>query len=267
MGQGMSFERLIVERGRRGIAIITLNRPERGNAYDGVMLHELATAFAELGIDTAVRVVVIRGSGKHFCVGADIAWHRSNQQKDKAPATTSPKLIEVLLALDAFAKPTICLLHGATVGGGLALAACCDIALAEDSAFFSIPEVRIGLVPGPLVPIFLRAMHYRAFRRYGLSGERFSAAEAMRLGLVHQVCVAEEIDSELARIVEELVLGAPGAITALKQVAAKLAAPVMTDALLHDLEVAAQGMLETPEAIEGVASFLEKRKPNWYPKT
>lgn len=262
----MSFERINVERGPRGMAVVMLNRPDRGNAYDGVMLHELAGVFAELGADPAVRVVAIRGSGKHFCVGADIAWHRSNQQKDKAPAATSPKLIEVLLALDALAKPTICLLHGAAVGGGLALAACCDIALAEESAFFSIPEVRIGLVPGPLVPIFLRAMDYRAFRRYGLSGERFSAAEAMRLGLVHQVCAAEKIEGEWARIVEELVLGAPGAIAALKQIAARLAAPAITDALLHDLEIGAQGMLDTPEAIEGIASFLEKRKPNWYPK-
>lgn len=261
----MSLQRITSERGARGVATITLNRPDRGNAYDDVMLRELAAQFAELGTDPSVRVVVLRAVGKHFCVGADIAWHRSNQNADKT-AGKGPKLVDILLALDALPKPTICLLHGAAVGGGLAFAACCDIALAEESAFFSIPEVRIGLVPGPLVPIFLRAMDYRAFRRYGLSGERFSAAEAHRLGLVHQVCAADKIEAELARLIEEVVLGAPGAISALKHVAARLASPQITDALLHDLEISAQGMLETQEAIEGVASFLEKRKPNWYPK-
>jgi methylglutaconyl-CoA hydratase len=262
----VSLQRLELERDARGIATITLNRPERGNAYDDVMLRELAAQLAALAIDAAVRVVVLRGAGKHFCVGADIAWHRSNQHADGGGTASGPKLIDILLALDALPKPTICLLHGAAVGGGLAFAACCDMALAEESAFFSIPEVRIGLVPGPLVPIFLRTMDYRAFRRYGLSGERFSAAEALRLGLVHQVCVSADIEAALSRLTEEILLGAPGAIAALKAVAARLTAPPITDALLRELEAGAGGMLQTPEAIEGVASFLEKRKPAWYPK-
>ena len=261
----MSLQRIICERGARGIATVALNRPDRGNAYDDVMLRELGATFAELAADSAVRVVVLRGAGKHFCVGADIAWHRANQDSSHESAGAGPKLLDVLLALDALPKPTICLLHGAAVGGGLAFAACCDIALAEESAFFSIPEVRIGLVPGPLVPIFLQAMDYRAFRRYGISGERFSAAEALRHGLVHHVCAAAEIETALARLIEELVLGAPGAIAALKKVSARLAGPVINDALLRELEAGSAGMLQTDEAREGIASFLEKRKPNWYP--
>lgn len=262
----MSLQRISVERGTRGIATLTLNHPDRGNAYDGVMLRELAAQLVELDADAAARIVVLRGAGKHFCVGADIAWHRSSQNVEPDSAQAGPKLLDVLLVLDRLSKPAICLLHGASVGGGLALAACCDIALADDSAFFSIPEVRIGLVPGPLVPIFLRAMDYRAFRRYGLSGERFAAAEALRVGLVHQVCAANDIEAALARIVEELLLGAPGAIAALKGVAARLAGPAITEALLRELEVGPAGMLQTPEAREGIASFLEKRKPAWYPK-
>ncbi len=260
----MSLERLTVERGARGVATLTLNRPDRGNAYDDVMLRELQAEIASLGVDPAVRVVVVRAAGKHFCVGADIAWHRSNQGTDAH--STGPKLIEVLLALDACPKPTIAILHGAAVGGGLALAICCDIALADSETFFSIPEVRIGLVPGPLVPIFLRAMEYRAFRRYGLSGERFSAVEALRLGLVHQICAVDKIEAELAPIIEGLLLGAPGAIASLKAVAARLAVPGIDGTLLGDLEAASRDMLTTPEAKEGVASFLEKRKPSWYPK-
>lgn len=262
----MSLQRILSERGARGVATITLNRSDRGNAYDNAMLRELAAQFAELGADPSVRVVVLRGAGKHFCVGADIAWHHSNQSAGADPAEPAPKLLDVLFALDALPKPTICLLHGAAVGGGLAFAACCDIALAEEAAFFSIPEVRIGLVPGPLVPIFLRAMDYRAFRRYGFSGERFSAAEALRLGLIHEVCAADQIETALSRITEELLLGAPGAIAALKVVAARLAASPNTEALLREFEAGSGGMLQTPEAHEGIASFLEKRKPNWYPK-
>ncbi len=260
----MNPTRILVARDAQGVATITLNRPERGNAYDDVMLRELADAFAALGAEPDVRVVVVKAAGKHFCVGADIAWHRSNQ--DEEAVASGPKLIDVLLALDSCPKPTIAVLGGAAVGGGLALAACCDVALAAEGAFFSIPEVRIGLVPGPLVPIFLRAMGYRAFRRYGLTGERFAAEEARRLGVVHQVCPPDAIEAELARVVDALVLGAPGAIAALKAISARLAAPAITDAVLKDLAEGARGMLTTREAREGVLSFLEKRKPDWVPK-
>jgi methylglutaconyl-CoA hydratase len=259
-------ERITVERGPRAIATITLNRPDRGNAYDDVMLRELAAAFAELDRDEAVRVVVLRGAGKHFCVGADIAWHRNNQSKPAAEREAGPKLIDVLLALDRLTKPTIAVLQGAAVGGGLAFVLCCDVALAQADAFFSIPEVRIGLMPGPLVPLFLRAMSYRAFRRYGLSGERFFAAEAKSLGLVHDTAAADAIEAMLGKLVEEFLASAPGAIAGLKALSAKLAPPPITGAVLRELEEAGRGMLETDEAKEGVASFLEKRKPRWYPQ-
>lgn len=262
----MSLQRIAVERGGRGVVILTLNRPERGNAYDDVMLRELMAELAALDSDDAVRVVVLRGAGKHFCVGADIAWHRSNQNAAAAQREAGPKLIDMLLALDRLSKPTIAVLHGAAVGGGLAVALCCDVAFAQDDAFFSIPEVRIGLMPGPLVPLFLRAMSYRAFRRYGLSGERFSASEAKSLGLIHDVVAAGAIETTLAKQIEEFLSSAPGAIAGLKALAAKLAPPPITDVLLHELEESGRFMLATDEAKEGVASFLEKRKPRWYPE-
>lgn len=262
----MSLERIAVERGARGIATVTLNRPDRGNPYDDVMLRELMAELAALDRDDGVRVVVLRGAGKHFCVGADIAWHGRNQNAPAAQRAAGPKLIDMLLALDRLSKPTIAMLHGAAVGGGLAVALCCDVALAHSDAFFSIPEVRIGLMPGPLVPLFLRAMSYRAFRRYGLSGERFSATEARSLGLVHDVAPSEAIEAMLAEQIEEFLASAPGAIAGLKALAARLAPPPITPALLRELEEAGRGMLATDEAKEGVASFLEKRKPRWFPK-
>jgi methylglutaconyl-CoA hydratase len=261
----MNYERIALERGSRGTATLTLNRPERGNAYDDVMLRELMIALAELDNDDAVRVVLLRGAGRHFCVGADIAWHRANQNAPGA-REAGPKLIDMLLALDRLSKPTIAVLHGAAVGGGLAIPLCCDVAFATSDAIFSIPEVRIGLMPAALVPLFLRAMPYRAFRRYGLSGERFSSVEAKAMGLVHDTALAEVIEKMVSQQVEEFVLSAPGAIAGLKALAAGLAPPPVTPALLEELEEAGHGMLDTEEAKEGVASFLEKRKPNWYPK-
>jgi methylglutaconyl-CoA hydratase len=260
----MNYERIILERGPRGTATLTLNRPERGNAYDDGMLRELMIALGEVDNDDAVRVLLLRGAGKHFCVGADIAWHRANQD---APAAreAGPKLVDMLLALDRLSKPSIAVLHGAAVGGGLAIPLCCDVAFATSDALFAIPEVRIGLMPGPLVPLFLRAMPYRAFRRYGLSGERFSAAEAKAWGLLHEVAPAEQIEALVSKQVEEFLLSAPGATAGLKALAAELATPRITPVLLEELEEAGRGMLETAEAKEGVASFLEKRKPRWHP--
>lgn len=262
----MNYERIALDSSARGVATLTLNRPDRGNAYDDVMLRELMIALAELDNDDAVRVVVLRGAGKHFCVGADIAWHRANQG---APAARNegPKLIDMLLALDRLSKPTIAVLHGAAVGGGLAIPLCCDVAFATSDGVFSIPEVRIGLMPGPLVPLFLRAMSYRDFRRYGLSGERFSSAEARAMGLIHDAVPAEQMEALIGKQAEEFLLSAPGAIAGLKALAAELAPPPITLALLEELEEAGHGMLETEEAKEGVTSFLEKRKPRWYPSS
>jgi methylglutaconyl-CoA hydratase len=262
----MNYERIVLDSGARGVATLTLNRPDRGNAYDDVMLRELMIALAELDNDDTVRVVVLRGAGKHFCVGADIAWHRANQG-DPSAREAGPKLIDMLLALDRLSKPAIAVLHGAAVGGGLAVPLCCDVAFATSDAIFSIPEVRIGLMPGPLVPLFLRAMSYRAFRRYGLSGERFSSTEAKVLGLIHDAAPAEQIEALVAKQVEEFLLGAPDAIAGLKALAAELASPPTTPELIEALEEEARGMLETEEAKEGVAAFLEKRKPRWYPSS
>jgi methylglutaconyl-CoA hydratase len=144
-------------------------------------------------------------------------------------------LIEMLLALDRLTKPTIAVVQGAAVGGGLAVALCCDVAFAYDSAFFSIPEVRIGLMPGPLVPLFLRAMPYRSFRRYGLSGERFSSTDAKSLGLIHDIAATDTIEAMLAKQIEEFLAGAPNAIAGLKLLSAKLAPPAFTPELLHAL--------------------------------
>jgi methylglutaconyl-CoA hydratase len=257
----VTFETLAVEVSARRIATVLMNRPERGNAFNQTMLDELARAFAALAADAGVRIVVLRGSGRHFCTGADLAA-RASAAPAPADTTAHASLRDVLAALDALPKPTMAVVHGAAIGGGAAFAACCDVVIAAADAFFSIPEVRVGMPPLGVAPFLVRAIGHRGFRRYGLSGERISAAEALRLGLAHQVCAADAIEETLAGIADALLHGAPGAISALKSAAAQYAAPTLSAILAaqtgHDPK--------TAEALEGVASFREKRKPSWYPQ-
>jgi methylglutaconyl-CoA hydratase len=254
----VALQTLSVDVSARRIATVTLNRPDRGNAFDQVMLDELARQLAALADDDQVQIVVLRGGGRHFCTGADLA------RAGEAHAQPGPhvSLRDVLVALDTLPKPTLAVVHGAAVGGGAAFAACCDVVIAADSAFFSIPEVRVGMPPLGVAPFLVRAIGHRAFRRYGLSGERIPAAEALRLGLAHQVCDAASLDDTLARIADELLHGAPGAISALKSAAAQFASPTLSTILADQ----PSHNPKTPEALEGIASFREKRKPSWYPQ-
>jgi methylglutaconyl-CoA hydratase len=250
-----------VEVSARGIATILLNRPERSNAIDQAALDELARQFLSLGADQRVRIVVLRGIGKHFCAGADLVARASAPENPAPPQTT---IIDMLAALDRLPKPTVAAVHGAAIGAGAALAACCDVVVAAASAFFSIPEVRIGMAPLGVTPFVIRAIGHRSFRRYGLSGERFGAAEAQRVGLVHEVVPAEKLDEKIAEVADALLHGAPGAQRTLKDGMERFVAPTV------EAIVAARpshGSPRTPEAQEGIASFREKRKPSWYPES
>jgi methylglutaconyl-CoA hydratase len=257
----VTFQTLSVDVSPRRIATVTLNRPDRGNAFDQTMLDELAEQFSALSADSNVRIVVLRGNGRHFCTGADLA-SRTGDAQPAAVARTPASLRDVLVALDTVAKPTIAVIHGGAIGGGAGFAACCDVVIATDAAFFSIPEVRVGMPPLGVMPFLVRTMGHRSFRRYGLSGERIAAAEALRLGLAHQVCEAASLEETLARIADDLLLGAPGAIAALKDAAAPFAAPPLSAIQAYR----PPHNSKTPEATEGIASFREKRKPSWYPK-
>jgi len=257
----MSFQTITVDVSPRRIAIITLNRPDRGNAFDQTMLDELACELKTLGADDAVRIVMLRGNGRHFCTGADLASRGGDAAAQ--PATRPPaSLRDVLVALDTLPKPTMAVVHGGAIGGGAGFVACCDVAIATEVAFLSIPEVRVGMPPLGVMPFLVRAMGHRSFRRYGLSGERIVAAEALRLGLVHEVCDAASLEQTVARIADELLHGAPGAIAALKEASAPFASPPLSAILAHR----APHNPKTPEATEGIASFREKRKPSWYPQ-
>jgi len=256
----MALQTLKVDTSPRRVATVTLNRPERGNAFDQTMLDELGDTLKALAADDAVRVVVLRGAGKHFCTGADLGSRGPGAQP---PQPAKYALRDVLAVLDGLPKPAVAVVHGGAIGGGAGLVTCCDVAIATPEAFFAIPEVRVGMPPMGIMPFMIRAMGHRAFRRYGLSGERIAAADALRLGLVHELCEALMLEATLATIVDALLLGAPHASAALKVAAARYASPNLDEILAriqppHDPKSA--------EAQEGVAAFKEKRKPSWYPQ-
>jgi methylglutaconyl-CoA hydratase len=239
----------------RGIATVTFNRPDRANSYNAEMLDALADGFEQFGRDSAVRVIVLRGSGKHFSAGAAIgeAGHPKRE------------IGEVCALIDATPKPTIAVAQGACIGGALALASSCDIMVASRDAFFSIPEVRLGFAPGPLIGTFLRSIGYRALRRYLLSGERFTAEEGHRLGLVQQLCDATALDSAVDDLIDQLLLGAPGALANAKRLVQKQAPAALSGEELREMQAAFEALFNSDEAAEGRSAFKEKRKPRWYP--
>jgi methylglutaconyl-CoA hydratase len=241
----------------RGIATLTFNRPEKGNSYNQAVLDTLMDEIARLGADPAVRAIGLRGNGKHFSAGAEVGA----AAKDK-PRATIPA---VCLALDTVPKPTIALVHGACIGGAVAMISCCDVVVATHGAFFSLPEVRLGFAPGPLIPFFLHAMDPRSLRRYLLSGERFAAEEALRIGLVHQLCAPDVADAALAAVIDEMLHAGPNAQAHAKQLLRRLTNAPISQELLAELQREFDQRLESPEAIEGRASFREKRKPGWFP--
>jgi methylglutaconyl-CoA hydratase len=238
----------------RGVATVVFNRPERANSYDAPMLDALANAFERLGGDPAVRLIVLRGAGKHFSAGAAIGEGGRSRLG----------MGEVCTLIDGVPKPTIAVVQGACVGGALAIASCCDIVVASREAFFSIPEVRLGFAPVPLIGFFARSMGYRALRRYLFSGERFSAEDAFRIGLVHRLCEAGALDRELDDLVDQCLHGAPGAVARAKQVLLRQAPAALSPGELRELQASFDAISASEEATEGRAAFKGKRKPRWY---
>ncbi len=237
----------------RGVATIRLNRPDKGNALNAQMLRELHDAFGELAQDETVRMLILRGAGKHFCAGADLGG------REDAPPRVS--LADALRRLDAFPKPVIAVIQRGCVGAGLAIASCCDVVLALEDAFFAVPEVRLGIAPSyELSQYFLRVLGPRGFRRYGLSGERIGAEVALRLGLAHEVFGETDMQLCLERLVEDFIHAAPQASAVLKERIARLATGEPPPATGQE----PRGLGRSPESLEGVAAYREKRKPNWY---
>ncbi len=249
------METLLTSVSARGVATLTFNRPERANSYDAAMLDALADGFEAFGRDKAVRVIVLRGAGKHLSAGAAIG----------DGGHPGRPIAEVCAVIEAIPKPTVAVAQGACIGGALAIASSCDVVVASRDAFFAIPEVRLGFAPGPLIGAFARGLGYRALRRYLLSGERFSAEDGHRIGLVHLMCDAQELEGAVEALIDELLLGAPDAAARAKHLVRRQAPAALSLDELRDLQRAFETMAESDEAAEGRAAFRDKRKPSWYP--
>ena len=255
----MSEPQIITRIDARGIATLTINRPDKANSYTMAMFNELADHIEQWSEDAGVRAIVLRGAGKHFSAGAAIG------EPSAVPASgklrNSHEICEII---DTCPLPTIAAIQGACVGGGMAIAACCDMVIAARSAFFSIPEARLGMTSGTLSVYFQRAIGAHHFRRYAQTGERFSAEDAQRMGFVQTLCEPEQLDEQLQRLINELMLSGPNATRAVKATSALLASNAVTPALLERIQNEFAASQNSEEAHEGKASFREKRKPSWF---
>jgi methylglutaconyl-CoA hydratase len=247
-----------------GIGTLWLNRPSIRNAMNEQLICEVAAAVSELAADDRVRVVVVGGRGPAFCAGADLSWMRRtadfSEAQNKASAT---ELARMLYALHTLPKPTIARVHGATYAGGMGLASACDIIVAEKAAEFCLSEVRIGLVPATISPYVVQTLGAHAARRYMLTAERISAAEAYRIGFVHELCDEGTIDQGVASIARSLLAAGPAALARTKRLLDEVVGRAIEPALLDMTAGVIAEVRASAEGREGVGSFLEKRKPVW----
>lgn len=250
----------------RGVASVTLDRPEVNNAYNGDMIDGLLAALDELAGVPGLRCAVLRGRGRHFQAGADLAWIRAVAGRDPAENERVSRATALAVArLDAAPVPTVALVQGGCFGGGTGIVAACDVVVAAEDAVFSISETRWGLMAGIIFPQLERAIGARQVRRYALTGERFDAHEARRIGLAHEVAPVADLEARGARIVSQILACAPAA-TAATKAGARFAAsadsdPWVSEALVREHAATRQ----RAEAAEGLDSFREKRKPRWQP--
>jgi methylglutaconyl-CoA hydratase len=253
-----------VERRGRGVVWLTLDRPEIHNAFDDRLIAALTAELARLGADDAVRVVVLTGAGRSFSAGADLNWMRRTAAYGEAENLADARaLAKLMQTLNELAKPTVARVNGTALGGGTGLVACCDLVIASERATFGTTEVRLGLIPAVIGPYVLAAVGPRQARRLMLTGERIGAAEAARLGLVHEVVAAEQLDATVERVVGELLKGSPAALAAAKRLVGDLAGRPVGPDLIDDTAQRIAALRAAPEAREGVGAFLEKRPPGW----
>jgi methylglutaconyl-CoA hydratase len=248
----------------RGIARVVLNRPERNNAYDGDLINALLAGLDSLEQTKGLRAVVISGRGKHFQAGADLKWIdavRAGSRDDNIAASRATA--QAIWRLNAAPVPTVALVQGACFGGGTGLLAACDVVIAAEDAVFSIAEVRWGLTAAIIIPQLNDAIGVRQVRRYALTGERFDAAEARRIGLVHEVVPAAGLEAAGARIVDAILQNGPEAIAQTKAHALESAWTKLVDGAATRLIESHADKRRSAEAAEGLASFAQKRAAVW----
>ena len=248
----------------RGVQTITLSRPEVRNAFNDLVIAELKSAFLAVAKDPAVRCVVLAAEGPAFCAGADLHWMRRMADYTRAEnLADANELAAMLHALYACPQPTIARVQGDVYAGGMGLVAACDMAVSVDSAQFCLSEVKLGLIPATISPYVIRAMGARAAHRYFLTAERFTAQEAHRIGLVHEVTTADTLDAKMDELTQALVNASPNALRACKKLVQDVAEREVNEALVRMTVEGIADIRASHEGKEGVQSFLQKRKPSW----
>jgi methylglutaconyl-CoA hydratase len=248
----------------RGVATLTLSRPEVHNAFNDRVIAELTATFETLAADAAVRVLVLTGAGASFSAGGDLDWMRSmtryTEDENRRDALALARMLD---ALDRFPKPTVARVNGAALGGGVGLVSGCDIAIAAETARFGLTEVRLGLAPATIAPYVVRAIGARQARRYFLTGERFDAPRALALGLVHEVVPATDLDAAVGRVIADLLKGGPAALAECKALVRTVQDVAEREALMAATADLIARMRVTAEGQEGLAAFFDKRAPAW----
>ncbi len=258
------FEHLGVERPQPHVVRVTLQRPEVRNAFNAALIAELTAAFEQIGADDTVRVAVLAAQGKAFCAGADLNWMRAMAGftwfENLADAQALARMLHTLYTCPV---PVVARLQGDCYGGGVGLAAVCDVVVAAEEAHFCLSEARLGLVPATISPYVVRALGVQAARRYFVTAERFSAQRAQALGWVHEVCASSALDSEVDAIVNAIVANGPQATRACKALVQDVMDRELTEALQTETARLIADVRSSPEGQEGIRSFLEKRPAGW----
>lgn len=249
------------------VATITMNRPEVHNAFNETMIKEMTAAFEKAGADKNVRVVILNGNGKSFCAGGDLNWMRKVADYNfEENVTDAMALGRLLKTINTLPKPTIALVQGNAFGGGVGLAACCDIAFAEESAKFCLSEVKIGLIPSIIAPYVIAAIGERQARRYFLTAEVIDGKTAARIGLVHEAVHSDEMDNVLDEAIYALWEGAPAAQARGKKLILEISKRKIDDELIKFTSEKIAEARASDEGKEGLSAFLNKKEPGWRKK-
>lgn len=249
------------------VALLALNRPDVHNAFNPELIRDMTNALVELERDDSVRAVILLGAGRSFCAGADLNWMRETATYTPAQNLADARALARLLStLDRLSKPTIARVHGPAYGGGVGLVACCDIAIASQDALFALSEAKLGIIPATISPYVVEAVGARQARRYFVSCERFSAAEAFRMGLVHDLALPGELDARINEVLGALLLAGPAAQAACKNLIRAVSHRPIDEEVIDDTARRIAELRTTPEARAGIAAFLGKRSAPWVPQ-
>ena len=260
----MADKSLLLNVDKRGVATVTINRPDKHNAFDENLIAELAATFDEVGANSSVRLMVLASEGKNFSAGADLDWMVRMVDYDRDENIRDANaLASMLHKLNYLPVPTIARVQGAAMGGGAGLVCCCDIAIASPRASFAFSEAKLGLIPATITPYVLQSIGAQAARRYFLTAERFDAKRAYDLGMVSEVVDETELDNKINELVEIILINSAEAVKAAKQMIFDIEGKPVTEAIMQMTSESIADIRASEEGKEGLSAFLEKRKPDW----